>query len=193
MQVSLFVLLLNIQKIMKENLHLFLCSFLVISALISAFSPNPVESILFLIFSFYLAAILLFFFNVEFLGLTYIVVYVGAVAVLFLFIIMMLDIKMKDTFFSRNKFLIYTIVGLFAFSTYKLISCYLSGVFSNEELISSEEILVDTFSNLEVFGQVLYNYYTAYFLFAGIILLIALVGCIYITIDYNKVGKKINN
>lgn len=175
---------------MKENLHLFLCSFLVISALISAFSPSPVESVLFLILSFYLAAILLFFFNVEFLGLTYVVVYVGAVAVLFLFIIMMLDIKMKDTFFSRNKFLIYTIVGLFAFSTYKLIECYLNGVFSNDDFVS-EEILVDTFSNLEVFGQVLYNYYTAYFLFAGIILLIALVGCIYITIDYNKVGKKI--
>lgn len=176
---------------MKDTLHLFFCLLLVISAIISSFSSSPVESVLFLIFSFYLSACMLFFFNVDFLGLTYVVVYVGAVAVLFLFIIMMLDIKAKETFFSRNKFIIYTLVALFIYLIYMLISLLFENIYFTEYDIN-RDMLIDTFSNIEVFGQVLYNYYTAYFLLAGIILLIALVGCIYITIDHNKSGKKYN-
>ena len=174
---------------MKDTLHSFFCLLLVISAIISSFSSSPVESVLFLIFSFYLSACMLFFFNVDFLGLTYVVVYVGAVAVLFLFIIMMLDIKAKETFFSRNKLIIYTLVGLFVYLIFMLISLFFENVFFTEYNIN-KDMLIDVFSNIEVFGQVLYNYYTVYFLFAGIILLVALVGCIYITIDHNRWSKK---
>lgn len=178
---------------MKENLHIFFSTLLIICSLLASFSLNPVESVLFLILCFYLSACILFIFNVEFLALTYIVVYVGAVAVLFLFIIMMLDIRVKKNFFSKYKFLIYFILVAFIYLTFIAILFYLDAAFSSNNFISESILLPDTYSNLEVFGQVLYNYHVFNFLLAGVILLIALVGCIYITLDHDKKSKKYSN
>lgn len=106
MSSNLIVPILN-KHIMLETLHLFFGVLLIVCSLLASFSLNPVESVLFLILCFYLSACILFIFNVEFLALTYVVVYVGAVAVLFLFIIMMLDIRVKKNFFNKYKFFIY--------------------------------------------------------------------------------------
>lgn len=76
-----------------ENLHYFICTLLCFFGYMVCVTVNPVESVLFLILSFCSAAAILFMFNAEFLGLIFIIIYVGAIAVLFLFVIMMLNIK----------------------------------------------------------------------------------------------------
>ena len=70
-----------------QSLHLFLLSILVLSSFFVLVSSNPVHSVLFLVFTIFNASLILFFFNVEFLALIFIIVYVGAIAVLFLFVI----------------------------------------------------------------------------------------------------------
>jgi NADH-quinone oxidoreductase subunit J len=155
--------------------------------MLASFSLNPVESVLFLILCFYLSACILFIFNVEFLALTYVVVYVGAVAVLFLFVIMMLDIRVKQNFFNQYKNILYIIFSLFIYVFILLLFSLFDKVFFFEKTVSESSLLsIDNFSNIELFGQVLFNYYPISFLIAGLILLVALVGCIYITNNYNK-------
>jgi NADH-quinone oxidoreductase subunit J len=177
---------------MKENLHIFFSVMLLACALLASFSLNPVESVLFLILCFYLSACILFLFNVEFLALTYIVVYVGAVAVLFLFIIMMLDIRIKKNIFNKYKFLIYFFLVAFIYIAFISVLTLSNNAFDSaySNTAKSPLLLVDTFSNIEVFGQVLYNYHVVNFLIAGIILLVALVGCVVITLDHNRSSKK---
>ena len=82
-------------------LHLFLCNLLCTCGFLMCISANPVESVLFLILAFCNAAVILFLFNAEFLGLIFIIIYVGAIAVLFLFVIMMLNIKSQKQIESR--------------------------------------------------------------------------------------------
>jgi NADH:ubiquinone oxidoreductase subunit 6 (subunit J) len=84
-----------------EQLHYLLCIALLIAGLMAAFSSNPVESVLFLILTFCVSSSILFIFNNEFLGLLYIIVYVGAVAVLFIFIVMMLNVKNRENFMEK--------------------------------------------------------------------------------------------
>lgn len=191
MSSNLIVPILN-KHIMLETLHLFFGVLLIVCSLLASFSLNPVESVLFLILCFYLSACILFIFNVEFLALTYVVVYVGAVAVLFLFIIMMLDIRMKKNFFNKYKFFIYfflvsSIYIFFVFILFYLNNTFFTATYSNVDTL----FLVDTLSNIEIFGQVLYNYHFVNFLIAGVILLIALVGCVCITLDHNRQNKKL--
>ncbi len=79
-----------------KDFHSILCLLLFFSGLMVAFSTNPVESVLFLILAFCNAAAILFIFHAEFLGLIFIIIYVGAIAVLFLFVIMMLNVKDQE-------------------------------------------------------------------------------------------------
>ena len=101
-----------------EILHFFLCSLLILSGFWVSVSLNPIESVLFLILAFCNTAAILFIFNVEFLGLLFIIIYVGAVAVLFLFIIMMLNIKNQENFVVNSSFIksIYDKIKFFIFS-----------------------------------------------------------------------------
>ena len=94
-----------------QSLHLFLLSILVLSSFFVLVSSNPVHSVLFLVFTIFNASLILFFFNVEFLALIFIIVYVGAIAVLFLFVIMMLNIKMS----SSKMFLYYPVFFIVSF------------------------------------------------------------------------------
>jgi len=180
------------KHIMLETLHLFFGVLLIVCSLLASFSLNPVESVLFLILCFYLSACILFIFNVEFLALTYVVVYVGAVAVLFLFIIMMLDIRVKKNFFNKYKFFIYFFLVSSIYIFFVFILFYLNNTFFTSTSANVDTLfLVDTLSNIEIFGQVLYNYHIVNFLVAGVILLIALVGCVCITLDHNRQNKKL--
>ena len=76
-----------------DSIHFFLCTIVCITGLFVFLTNNPVHSILFLILTFFNSAVLLFLLNAEFLGLIFIIVYVGAIAVLFLFVVMMLNVK----------------------------------------------------------------------------------------------------
>ena len=173
---------------------------------------NPVHSVLFLILVFCNAAGILFFFNAEFLGLIFIIIYVGAIAVLFLFVIMMLRIKNKEENLSNLNSGIWILV--FSGIEYTLLemlgeSFELSKI-NNVEWIQNNvkkdfeisEILLDSNSekfltldntnNIDILGQTLFDYYLICFLLAGILLLIALVGCIVLTLKFNSVEESQN-
>jgi NADH-quinone oxidoreductase subunit J len=180
-----------------EILHFFLCSLLILSGLWVSVSLNPIESVLFLILAFCNTAAILFIFNVEFLGLLFIIIYVGAVAVLFLFIIMMLNIKNQDnsvlnvsylkSIYDKVKFFIFIffIIALFLF----LQNTFQQDIFlffdKNFDFVS----IFDKLNNIDVIGQVLYNYFIVCFLLAGLVLLIALIGAIVLTLRFNSVKK----
>ena len=173
---------------------------------------NPVHSVLFLILVFCNAAGVLFIFNAEFLGLIFIIIYVGAIAVLFLFVIMMLRIKNKEENGSKMNGGVWV---LFFSVLYSIIQYGLGESFELSQVESVEWIqksvkkeldlseilldsssdkflLLDNINNIDVLGQVLFDYYLICFLLAGILLLIALVGCIVLTLKFNKIEESQN-
>lgn len=167
----------------SELLFFLFFSLILISGFLVVLSKNPVHSVLFLILTFTLSACVLLLLGVEFLGIIYIVVYVGAIAVLFLFVVMMLNIKLTELgsnlrflplsglvvllLFLELFYIIQGEVGLGYTLTYDSWVSYLDGV-----------------SNLEVLGSVLFTYGVYYFLLSGIILFVSMVGTIVLTLSH---------
>lgn len=166
--------------------------FLVLSALMVVFSKHPVFSLLFLVSSFLLSSFLLFLLECEFLALLFIVVYVGAIAILFLFSIMMLESKLSNL--SKNS-MKYIPVG-FVFGMLLLLPLlreisinFESNLYANSFYLNTYQNwydLIDSISDIEVYGQVLYTYFVLQFLIAGLILLLILVGVVYLTNNFNS-------
>lgn len=179
-----------------ELLHLILMFILVVSSLLIFFSNNHVYSVLFLILSFVISAIILIMFEVEFIGLLFIMVYVGAVAVLFLFVVMMINVK-KKSYQIKNPTIIYLnlIAGLFLWiKLYTTINATFFNSADNDAILypfNYTLIQFDNLSNIEVIGQALYNGYNVAFILAGFILLVALIGSIHLTINF-KESKKLD-
>ena len=185
----------NIINYHMQFLHTILCLLLVLSGLMVVFSTNPVESVLFLILAFFNVGAILFLFNAEFLALIFIIVYVGAIAVLFLFVIMMLNVKIHENIFTKvfvKNFSNSIIALFFTYLISVILFVYLKSVFNTQHLfleITNEAVLFDNLNNIDVLGQVLYNYYLVCFLIAGLILLVALIGSITLTLHFNKTNK----
>jgi NADH-quinone oxidoreductase subunit J len=178
-----------------EYLHIILCILLFISGLKVAFSTNPVESVLFLILAFCNAGAILILFNIEFLGLIFIIVYVGAIAVLFLFVIMMLNVKIYENvlfeLLTKNNHSIIFIFFLVYF-IFIILFTYIKSIFYSNVLVQNNFISrfsVDNLNNIDVLGQILYNYYLSCFLLAGLILLVSLIGAVVLTLRFNNVQK----
>lgn len=168
-----------------EILHFILVCFMLLSSLYVLTASNPVHSVLALIFTFCNAAIILCLFNIEFLSLIFIIIYVGAIAVLFLFVVMMLNIKVYKK--NNNIFLILTFLSILSF-----ISLYIffNESFSNWSVIEfNYHLFFDSLVNINIIGQILYNYYLICFLIAGIILLISIVGPVVLTLNFNNPNK----
>ncbi|MCI5059700.1 MAG: NADH-quinone oxidoreductase subunit J [Alphaproteobacteria bacterium] len=146
---------------------------------------NPVHSVLFLILAFFNSAGLFVLLGAEFIAMILVIVYVGAVAVLFLFVVMMLDISFADL---RKGVMQYIPVGLVAGGVLlaELIAIFVTWKFSDK---AAENIAVpfvaDNASagvtNTEAIGQVLYTDYIFAFQVAGLILLVAMIGAIVLT------------
>ena len=159
---------------------------LVGSALAVIAARNPVHSVLFLILAFVNAAGLFLLLGAEFLAMILVVVYVGAVAVLFLFIVMLLDVD-----FARLKqgFVQYLPQGfLIAFCVGAELVYVVSGwaVAPNRAVAATPS---GTLSNTAALGEVLYTRYFYFFQAAGMILLTAMIGAIVITL-HHKAGVK---
>ena len=168
------------------NLFYLLAGIALISSIMVISARNPVHSVLFLILAFFNAAGLLILMEMEFLSLIFIVVYVGAIAVLFLFVVMMLNVKISEV---EDEVLQYLPVG----GTIGLIFLFLIFFIIEGDFVSfngqANSIYLDWFqqvdvvSNIETLGQVLYTEYFVYFLLAGVILLVAMVGAIVLTMS----------
>ena len=158
-------------------------SVILLSALMVISARNPVHSVLFLILAFLNAAGIFVILHAEFLDMILIIVYVGAVAVLFLFVVMMLDIK---TTIEKSNILQYMPIGLFigfvfiAELVIVLINTKLE--LSNMQILSNPLNKFAELSNTKAIGSVLYTDYILHFQLAGVILLIAMIGSIVLTL-----------
>ena len=156
-------------------------------------SKNPVHSVLFLILAFFYAAGLFVLLGAEYIAMTLVIVYVGAVAVLFLFVVMMLNINFSE---MRDGFLKYLPIGgavaaaIFA----ELIFVFYNALGASEKIaVVAQKIPdADKISNTKAVGSVLYTYYAYPFQMAGIILLIAMIGAIVLT-KRDRVGVRRQN
>jgi NADH-quinone oxidoreductase subunit J len=153
------------------------------SAVMVISARNPVHSVLFLILAFFNAAGLFLLMGAEFIAMILVIVYVGAVAVLFLFVVMMLDIDFAEL---RAGFLQYLPIGgligiillaelLFVFATWAVLPD--SGMLAQAPVPPMAEI-----SNTRAIGQLLYTQYIYLFQAAGLVLLIAMIGAIVLTL-----------
>jgi NADH-quinone oxidoreductase subunit J len=146
-------------------------------------SRNPVHSVLFLILAFFNSAGLFLLLGAEFLAMILVVVYVGAVLVLFMFVVMMLDINFAEL---RQGFLQYlpigALIGLVLLA--ELVLMFGAWVISPEAALVGRNPIppVDQISNTEAIGRVLYTDYIYLFQAAGMILLVAMIGAIVLTL-----------
>ena len=147
-------------------------------------SRNPVHSVLFLILTFFSAAGLFVLLGAEFLAMLLVVVYVGAVAVLFLFVVMMLDV---DFAALRQGFARYMPLGAFVAGVLAIeMIVVATSVVSGGAAAKSTGPLVhatDT-NNAEQIGRVLYTDYVYFFQAAGLVLLVAMIGAIVLTLRH---------
>ena len=158
------------------------CLVAVLSALMVISARNPVHSVLFLILSFVNASGLFVLLGAEFLAMILVVVYVGAVAVLFLFVVMMLDInfvKLREGFLQYLPF--GALLGIVLIVELGIL--FLTKSFSENSLsqfVQSPQI--NEVENTKLIGQVLYTDYFYLFQISGLILLVAMVGSIKLTL-----------
>lgn len=175
---------------------------LIFSSLMVIVSKNPVYSVLYLILCFFNAAIIFLISNAEFLAMTLLIVYVGAVAVLFLFVVMMLNInivKIKEGFLKYLPFgimliLIFLAELIFVFSEIDIVPL-------NTAKINMTTLYDSGFSNTKMLGLFLYTDYFIIFQISSIVLLVAMIGAIVLAfrkadnslsqnIDYQENVKK---
>jgi NADH-quinone oxidoreductase subunit J len=157
---------------------------LVASAVMVVFSRNPVHSVLFLILAFFNAAGLFILLGAEFVAMILIIVYVGAVAVLFLFVVMMLDINFADFRRGINSYLPFgAFLGIVLFIELAFL------VFGN--WVPSVAVppvaptpVASQISNTRALGQLIYTHYLYVFQVSGLILLVAMVSAIVLTLRH---------
>ena len=147
-------------------------------------SRNPVHSVLFLILAFFNSAGLFVLLGAEFLAMLLVVVYVGAVAVLFLFVVMMLDINFAEL---RDGFQRYMPLGL---GVGGILLAEILFVFFTREDMTENLNLVSEVSNTRALGRVLYTDYIYLFQVAGLILLVAMIGAITLTLRRRENVRK---
>jgi NADH-quinone oxidoreductase subunit J len=161
---------------------------LIVAALLVVSARNPVHSVLFLILAFFNAAALFVLLGAEFLAMVLIVVYVGAVAVLFLFVVMMLDIDFTEL---RQGFLNYAPLGMaiaVVFFGELFAVGYAWTVLPSGTAVANPMPAGAT--NTEALGRILYTNYVVVFQAAGMILLVAMIGAIVLTLRHREGIKR---
>jgi len=157
---------------------------------------NTMHSVMFLIFCFFNTAGLFFMLDAEFLGIILILIYVGAVMVLFMFVIMMLEVNQAKL---KEGFLQYLPMGgmIALILMIEFVAAAGSGVFHTEAIAAVGHFGKDVNNTVEI-GKILYTQYLLGFEIAAIILLVALVGAIVLTLrtrkdaKYQNISKQVN-
>ena len=155
----------------------------VVSGVLVIFARNPVHSVLWLILAFFSAAGLFVLLGAEFVAMLLVIVYVGAVAVLFLFVVMMLDVDFAELRAGMARYLpVGLLIGLillvqlgFAFGAWAISDTALS----LRQAVTPSPAEVE---NTAALGQLLYTKYVLLFQLAGLVLLVAMVGAIVLTL-----------
>ncbi|TCT01528.1 NADH-quinone oxidoreductase subunit J [Aquabacter spiritensis] len=172
--------------------YLFACV-LVASAFMVIASRNPIHSVLFLILCFVNAAGLFILIGAEFLALILVVVYVGAVAVLFLFVVMMLDVDFVEL---RQGFLQYLPIGALVGMIFLAELVLVAGTWVAGPTVASVPQIAQAgtaaLTNTQMLGRVLYTEYVYFFEAAGMVLLVAMIGAIVLTLRHKPNVKRQN-
>ena len=164
---------------------------MIASAFMVIAARNPVHSVLFLILAFFNAAGLFVLLGAEFLAMILVVVYVGAVAVLFLFVVMMLDVDFTEL---RRGALGYLPIGgaIGMILLVELVLVLGTWNFASDTGKIAEPIAKGGVTNTEALGQILYTKYFFYFQTAGLVLLVAMIGAIVLTLRHKQGVKRQN-
>ena len=165
----------------------------ILSAIMVTVSRNTVHSVFFLILDFISISCLFIMIGAEFIGMIMLIVYVGAVAVLFLFVVMMLNVAQQ-----KNQWLLSEVssghipIGLIISSLifFELIIVIGGWKYKPDLFISNESKIISEISNTHSLGQVLYTDYIHIFQISGMILLIAMIGAIVLTFRQREGVKK---
>lgn len=165
---------------------------LIMSAMAVISARNPVHSVLFLIFCFFNAAGLFVLIGAEYLAMTLVIVYVGAVAVLFLFVVMMLDVSLAEW---RAGFLKYLPLGAGVAVIFFVQLAMLFYVTASTQLpkavpANPAPAAGSSVTNTEALGRLLYTDYIFAFQVSGLILLVAMIGAIVLTLRHREGVKK---
>jgi len=172
------------------SLLFYLFSFIMIaSAFMVILSRNPVHSVLFLILCFFNSAGIFLILGAEFLAFILVIVYVGAVAVLFLFVVMMLDVEFKSISSTVISYLpIGLTIGVIVLAELMLVLFTWKRDYSVVDNLSAT---IDTqYSNTEIIGLVLYTDNILFFQLAGLILLASMIGAIVLTVNHRPSAKR---
>jgi len=161
----------------------------VFSALMVVIAKNPVRAVLFLILAFFSAAGLFVLLGAEFLAMILVIVYVGAVAVLFLFVVMMLDIdfaQLKEGFISHAP-----LGGLVAIALAGILATTGLGWVSEDSATSAlQSPTPEDMTNVAALGALIYDRYVLFFQLAGLVLLVAMIGAIILTLRHRDGVKR---
>jgi NADH-quinone oxidoreductase subunit J len=172
--------------------------FAIVSAILVIISKNPVHSVLYLILVFFNSIIILIFLEKDFLAMIFLIVYVGAIAILFLFIVMLLNIKI--TISNLNILRYIPIAFLFVvifFIEFKLLlnkTFFFNSVDSYQSTTSYTNWItkLDVYTNIKSIALSLYTTYYDLFIISGLILLLAMIGAISLTF-YTSLKTKRQN
>ena len=164
----------------------FFASFLIVTCISVIFSKNPVNSVLFLVLAFLNSTFLFILIGAEFVGIILAIVYIGAVAILFLFVVMMLDIQITTLMFNIKKYIPLALL----FAGVILAEIIYLTVFKSSKSNLSE--IVRSSNNTEEIGNVLYTKYFIDFQLSGVVLLLAMIGAIVLTHVYRPSIKRQN-
>ncbi|MGE3143237.1 MAG: NADH-quinone oxidoreductase subunit J [Hyphomonadaceae bacterium] len=168
-----------------------LAAIAVIAAFAVISARNPVHSVLFLILTFFSAAGLFVLLGAEFLAMLLVVVYVGAVAVLFLFVVMMLDVDFVEL---KQGFLNYLPVGalvaLALLAELGLVAGAALNTPAGRAAAPAAPAGADQVTNAEAIGRVLYTDYLVLFQLAGLVLFVAMIGAIVLTLRHRPGVRK---
>ncbi len=164
----------------------------IFSALMVITSRNTINSVFFLILDFISVGCLFIMIGAEFLGMILLIVYVGAVAVLFLFVVMMLNVaQQKQSWFigkKSNHIPTGTLVGLLIFLELLVV---IGGWKYKDNVVSSSKLLINNdVSNTHQIGNVMYTEYILFFQLSGVILLLSMIGAILLTYRKRENVKK---
>ena len=164
----------------------FFASFLIVTCISVIFSKNPVNSVLFLVLAFLNSTFLFILIGAEFVGIILAIVYIGAVAILFLFVVMMLDIQITTLMFNIKRYIPLALL----FAGVILAEIIYLTVFKSSKSNLSE--IIRSSNNTEEIGNVLYTKYFIDFQLSGIVLLLAMIGAIVLTHVYRPSIKRQN-
>ncbi len=164
---------------------------LIASAFMVVVARNPVHSVFFLILAFFNAAGLFVLLGAEFLAMILVIVYVGAVAVLFLFVVMMLDIDFAELKRGAQQYIVVG-AGVGIVLLLELMGSAAIWKFSPAAPSTLAAPTPTDISNTEAIGRILYTDYIYYFQIAGLVLLVAMIGAIVLTLRHRPGVRRQN-